>query len=132
MGETFVVDVACKTQVWECDPCPAAPPPRAGQPGRPRTRAQPKATGAKAVRVDRLTARRFAREARAVTIRDATKGPRQARVWVCQVWVWDGQAPAARARLLVVRQDDDGTCKYSLSDAPATTTWARLAYKLLS
>ncbi len=128
MGETFLVDVACKTQVWECDPCPQVPTASAGQPGRPRTRAQPKAKGAKAVRVDRLTARRFTSAAREVTIRDATKGPRQAPVWVCPVWVWDGQAPAARERLLVVRQDEDGTFKYSLSNAPADTSWERLAY----
>ena len=128
MGETFMVDVACKTQVWECDPCPQVPTASVGQPGRPRTRAQPKAKGPKAVRVDRLTARRFKSEAREVTIRDATKGPRQAPVWVCPVWVWDGQAPAARERLLVVRQDEDGTFKYSLSNAPADTSWERLAY----
>lgn len=128
MDETFMVDVACKTRVWECDPFPQTPTASAGQRGRPRTRAQPKAQGAKAVRVDRLTARRFKSETREVTIRDATKGPRQAPVWVCPVWVWDGKAPAARERLLVVRQDEDGTFKYSLSNAPADTPWEQLAY----
>ena len=123
-----MVDVACKTTVWTRDPCPQAPAPSAGQPGRPRTRAQPKAPGDKAVRVDRLTADHFEREARKVTIRAATKGPRQARVWVCPVWAWDGKTPAARARLLVVRQDADGTFKYSLSNASAATSWERLAY----
>ena len=128
MGETFMVDVACKTRVWESDPGPQAPTTSAGQPKRARRRAEPKANGAKAVRVDRLTARCFESEAREVTIRDATKGPRQARVWVKRVWVWDKQEPTARARLLVVRQDEDGTFKYSLSNAPADTSWERLAY----
>ena len=62
-----------------------------------------------------------------MTIRAATKGPREARVWVCPVWVWDRKTPAARARLLVVRQDEDDTFKYSLSNAAANTTWERLA-----
>ncbi len=128
LGEVFMVDVACKTAVWTRDPGPQAPAPSAGHRGRPRTRVQPKAKGDKAVRVDRLTADHFEREAREVTIRDATKGPRQARVWVCPVWEWDGKTPAARARLLVVRQDADGTFKYSLSNASTATSWERLAY----
>jgi SRSO17 transposase len=128
LGETFVVDVACKTKVWTHDPCPPAPTPDDGASSRPRTRARPTARADKAVRVDRLTARRFAAEAREVTIRDATKGPRQARVWVCSVWTWDGKTPNARARLLIVRQDADGTFKYSLSNAPSDTAWERLAY----
>jgi SRSO17 transposase len=54
MDETFMVDVACKARVWESGPCPPAPTTSAGQPKRSRRRAQPKAKGAKAVRVDRL------------------------------------------------------------------------------
>lgn len=128
LGEVFMVDVACKTKVWTSAPCPQAPASSAGQPGRPRKRTQPKTPGHKALRVDRLTATHFERAAREVTIREATKGPREARIWVRPVWVWDGKTSAARARLLVVRQDADGTCKYSLSDAAADTPWERLAF----
>ena len=39
-----------------------------------------------------------------------------------------GRTPAARTRLLVVRQDADGTGKYSLSNAPPDTPWERLAF----
>lgn len=128
LGEIFLVDVACKTKVWTSDPCAPSPATGAGLRDGARQPATPKAPGGAAVRVDRLTAARFAEEARAVTIRAATKGPREARVWVCPVWVWDRKTPAARVRLLVVRQDDDGTFKYSLSNAAANTTWERLAY----
>ena len=128
LGEIFVVDVACKTRVWTRDPCRLTPTPAAGESRRPRHRAKPPTKTEKTVRVDRLTAQRFEAEARTVTIRDATKGPRQARVWVCLVWTWDGTAPTARARLLIVRQDADGTFKYSLSNAPSATSWERLAY----
>jgi len=42
--------------------------------------------------------------------------------------VWDSQSPAARPRLLIVRQEADGTSKYSLSNAPADIAWERLVY----
>jgi SRSO17 transposase len=128
MGETFVMDVACALKVWEDDPGPQLPPAKPGRRGRPRKRAQAVPASSKAVRVDMLTTRHFAAEAREVPIRDATKGPLQAKVWVRPVWVWDGKSPAARRRLLVVRQEADGTFKYSLSNAAADTPWERLAY----
>jgi FOG: Transposase len=127
-GETFLMDVACNSRVWESDPGPQLPPPKPGRKGRPRRRPAASSATAKAVRIDGLTARSFAAEAREVTIRDATKGPLQAKLWVRRVWVWDGKSPAARPRLLIVRQEADGTFKYSLSNVPADTPWARLAY----
>lgn len=128
MGEVFLLDVASNLRVWESDPSPQVPPPRAGKNGRPRTRAQASPRAAKAEQVGTFTARYFSTEARKVTIRDATKGPLRAQVWVRPVWVWDGASPAARARLLVVRQEADGTFRYSLSNAAAETAWERLAY----
>jgi len=129
MGEVFLMDVASNLRVWESDPCPQLPPPSAGKKGgRPRIRAQASQPAAKAEKVETLTARCFAAEAREVTIRDATKGALHARVWVRPVWVWDGKSPAARARLLVVRQEADGAFKYSLCNAAADTPWERLAY----
>jgi len=127
-GETFLMDVAGNLRVWENDPGPQLPLPKPGRKGRPRTRAQAVPAEAKAVRIDVLTARHFAAEAREVTIRDATKGPLHAQLWVRSVWVWDGKSPAARQRLLIVRQEADGTFKYSLSNAAADTPWERLAY----
>lgn len=128
MGETFLMDVACKLRVWENDPGPQLPRPNPGRKGRRRKRDQAVPASAKTVRVDALTTRYFAAEAREVTTRDATKGPLQAKVWVRPVWVWDGKSPKARRRLLIVRQEADGTFKYSLSNAAADTPWERLAY----
>jgi SRSO17 transposase len=126
--EVFLMDVASNLRVWESDPCPQVPPPSVGQKGRPRIRAKASQGAAKAGKVETLTGRYFAAEAREVTTRDATKGSLHAMVWVRPVWVWDGKSPAARARLLVVRQEADGTFKYSLSNAAADTPWERLAY----
>jgi len=126
-GEVFLMDVASNLRVWTADPCPPVAPPASGGRGRPRARRQAQ-PAAEAVKVDALTQRHFATEARELAVRDATKGELRARIWVRQVWVWDGEAPTARARLLVVRQEADGTFKYSLSNAPADTPWERLAY----
>ena len=128
LGEVFLMDVASNMQVWESDPSPQLPSPSPGKNGRPRTRARVNPRAPKAVSVKTLTARCFKAEAREVTIRDATKGSLRAPLWVRPIWVWDGQAPTARRRLLIVRQEADGTFKYSMSNAAADTTWERLAY----
>lgn len=128
LGEVFLMDVARNMRVWESDPCPQPPTPSPGKTGRPRTRAQAGVRTAKAVKIETLTLRRFALEAHEVAIRDSTKGALRARLWVRAVWVWDGTSPTTRARLLVVREEADGTFKYSMSNAPADTPWERLAY----
>lgn len=42
--------------------------------------------------------------------------------------MWVEPHQRARAHLLVVREDADGSFKYSLSNASADTVWERLAY----
>lgn len=128
LGEVFLLDVASNLRVWGHDPRPQPPASSPGQPGRPRTRTRPAAATAQAVKIATLTQRDFAAHAREVIIRDATKGTLRARLWVRPVWVWDGSASTARARLLIVRAEGDGTFKYSLSNAAADTSWERLAY----
>lgn len=128
LGEFFLMDVASNMRVWTSDPSPQLPPPSPGKHGRPRTRAQATAGAGKTVSVKTLSAQCFTAEAREVTIRDATKGPLRALLWMRSVWVWDGKSATARTRLLIVRQEADGTFKYSLSNAPADTPWERLAY----
>jgi SRSO17 transposase len=127
LGEVFLMDVASNMRIWASDPGPR-PPPEKGKHGRPRTRAQAAAGAAKAVSVKTLTAQCFAAEAREVVIRDATKGPLRAPLWVRPIWVWDGKSSSARPRRLIVRQEADGTFKYSMSNAAPDTPWERLAY----
>ena len=128
LGEVFLMDVASNMRVWTSDPGPQLPPPSPGKNGRPRTRAQATAGALKAVSVQTLTVQSFSAEAREVAIRAATKGPLRAPLWVRAVWVWDGKSSTARPRLLIVRQEADGTFKYSMSNAAAETPWERLAY----
>jgi len=128
LGEVFLMDVASNMRVWTRDPGPQLPLPSPGKNGRPRTRAQATPGAVKAVSVKTLTAQCFTAEAREVAIRTATKGPLRACLWVRSVWVWDGKSSKARPRLLIVRQEADGTFKYSMSNAAADTPWERLAY----
>lgn len=127
LGETFLMDVASNLKVWVEDPAPQPPP--ANPRGRPATRAQAGAATARAQSVAALSATHFEKESRPLTLRETTKGPLRARLWVRRVWLWDGRHETrARARLLVVRREADGSHKYSLSNAPATTAWTRLGF----
>lgn len=128
LAEIFLMDVNRTLPVWENDPCPQLPEQGAGARGRPRTRARSTQRSLQTMNVEALTTRDFAAQARTVTIRDTTKGELRARVWVRPVWLWDGKSSAARARLLVVREEADGAFKFSLTNAAAATTWERLAY----
>src|SRR5208282_4743637 len=65
---------------------------------------------------------------REMLLRASTRGPLRATIWVKAVWPWEPADPQARRRFLVVRQEQDGTFKYSLSNAAADTAWERLAY----
>jgi hypothetical protein len=62
-------------------------------------------------------------------LRQSTRGPLRARIWVKAVWQWEPTDAAARPRLLVVRQEQDGTFKYSLSNAAQDSAWEQLAYR---
>ena len=142
LGETFLMDVASNLKVWDADPCPqppAAPPARPStdphlsppppRRGRPATRAKASRAAAQSHSVSELAARHFEKENRQLTLRETTKGPLRARLWVRPVWLWDAHHETrARARLLIVRREADGSHKYSLSNAPSSTAWTRLGY----
>ena len=125
-GETFLMDVASTLKVWDRDPCPRVPatPARRGRPSSVQV-AKP---GAIYQTVAEWTAQKFAAHSRVVRLRSTTKEPLEYRLWVQEVWQWEKGRGAARRRLLIVRQEADGTHKYSLSNAPADTTWERLGY----
>ena len=68
----------------------------------------------------------FAAESRELLLRESTRGPLRARLWVQPVWQWAPADPVARRRLLIIRREADGTFKYSLSNAVTDTPWERL------
>ncbi len=69
----------------------------------------------------------FAAESREMTLRESTRGALRAKIWVREVWQREPSDARARHRLLVVRQEQDGTFKHSLSNASRQTSPERLA-----
>jgi SRSO17 transposase len=126
-GEIFLMDINSTHQLWDRDPAGTVPTSAAGV-GRPRT--QRVLTDCQAVKKSaaQWAAAHLAKEGRVMLLRASTRGPLRAKIWVKAVWQWEPTDPQARRRLLVVRQEQDGTFKYSLSNAAADTTWERLAY----
>ena len=125
LGETFLMDIASNHTLWDADPCPRLP---AVARGRPATRTRAGNARARAWKASTLSAAHFEKESRLLTLRQTTKGPLRARLWVRKVWQWEPGEERARERLLVVRREADGTHKYSLSNAAADTAWERLGF----
>lgn len=131
-GEVFLMDVASTVKVWTRDPCPIQPQPlrikEGAVKGRPLTRTKASDGGARYVTVAALAKEEFHDHARIITVRESTKGKLKYRIWVKEVWQWERGQSKARRRLLVVREEDDGSFKYSLTNAAANTSWERLGF----
>jgi SRSO17 transposase len=124
LGETFLMDVCSTLQLYATDPGlhrPKMGRPAKGAPAAPKSAARVRT-------VAQWTQQYFAAESRGVTVRETTRGVLRARLWVKALWQWDGSSAAARPRLLIVRQEEDGTFKYSLSNCSKEMTWERLGY----
>jgi len=127
-GETFVGDVHVSTKVWASRPSLERPAPGAGK-GRPRTRTKLSAKNrARYLTVEELCGELCGRESREVTVRGTAKGKLRVGFWAKEVWSWEPGWPEARRRVLLVRQEADGSFKYTLTNMPADTPWGRLAY----
>jgi SRSO17 transposase len=127
LGETFLMDVSSNMHLYETDPRLQAKP----EPPFKMGRASNTKGGGKGFRsrtAEALVKERFERESRTISVRQTTKGLMRVKIWVAEVWQWEGNGAEARKRLLVVRREKDGTFKYSLSNAPAKTSWDRLGY----
>lgn len=106
LGLTWLMDVACTTRVWEKKP------------------------GAKdkSKSVKDLVAAKFESRHREVVIRQTSQGPLRAKMWSVPVWVCASGEEGWCQRLLVVRQEADGSFKYSMSNAAPETPLERLGY----
>jgi SRSO17 transposase len=126
LGEVFLMDINRNHYLWDRDPLGEVPPAAAGR-GRPPTRraAHPQAQRRSAAE---WAASSFAAGGRTITLRDSTRGALVAKLWAMPVWQWEPADRRARRRWLVVRQEQDGTFKYSLSNAAEQVGWERLGY----
>ena len=126
-GEIFLMDINSTHQLWDRDPAGTVPASVEGA-GRPRTRrvaANPEAVKQSAAQWAQT---HMAAEGRELFLRASTRGPLRAKIRVKEVWQWEPADAQGRRRFLVVRQEQDGAFKYSLSNAAPNTTWERLAY----
>jgi SRSO17 transposase len=106
LGLTWLMDVACTTGVWKKKP---------GAKDKSRS-------------VKDLVAVHFEGNHREVVIRQTSQGPLRAKMWATPVWVSSSGWAGAHQRLLVVRQEADGSFKYSMSNAAPETSLERLGY----
>ena len=130
-GERFMADVRKNYKIWTECPKLEVPAKPASQRGRrcKRARLRNEKQKEKYVRVDEYVEANFATCHRDISYRQGSKGELCARIWVKDVWVWEARwSGGPRKRRLVVRQDEAGEFKYSLTNLPSTHGWKRLAY----
>lgn len=124
--EIFVADVHKDQRIYLEDPNPIIPEPKSNRGRRPtRLVAQ-----IEPIRVDKWTAEQPQSAWELMAIREGSQG----KIWVeilhRRVWVWDGQKERAHFWHLIVRREIGAhkEIKYSLSNAPESTTTERLAF----
>lgn len=124
-GEIFVADVHSNQRIYLEDPKPWIPK-RKGNRGRHPSKAITQCDPIEVAKwAEEQTESAWCRE----ELRNGTKGRLIVEVLHRDVWLWDGKEAQARHWRLIVRREctDRNEIKYSLSNAPESTTVHRLA-----
>jgi len=125
MHEIFMVDVHKDQHIYLQDPKPFVP---AAKPGKGRKPKKLKAQ-TKPMRVDKWAEKQPDDRWQRTYVRDTTKGKLLVDILHRRVWLWDGEESKAHCRHLIVRREVRGNkVKYSLCNAPASTSVRRLAF----
>lgn len=131
MGERFMGDIHSNLKVWlEC-PAPERLASTERKRGRPARRGEHKPALDRTLyqRVDKICRDNFDKESKEVGFRQGSKGALSGRFYTRIIWTWDGHADSLpRQRTLIVREDESGDLKYSLTNLPPETQLKRLAY----
>src|SRR5271156_2218834 len=122
-----MMDASMAACVWDADPQPSLPEAQ-GKKGRPRKAQQAGNAQARRWKLADLLQERFAQHAREVVIRKSSQGELRAKVWVCEVWLWEDRSAAPLARRLVARERAGGEIKVSWTNAPKDMSDEELAY----
>lgn len=124
-NEIFMADVHKDQTIYFEDPAPYLPEKKSK--GRP-----PKLIVASSVsmRVDKWAASRPEESWQRIAFRESTKGRLQADFLTLRVWTWNESEATGRLRHLIVRREIGAKeeIKYSLSNAPESTSIERLAF----
>lgn len=124
-GEVFMADVHKDQFIYLEDPAPYVP----EKNGKGRTPTQLVAA-APPLRVDQWAASQSEESWQRIAFRESTKGRLQADFLTQRIWTWNKSESKGRLRILIVRREIGAKeeIKYSLSNAPADTSIARLAF----
>jgi SRSO17 transposase len=130
-GERSMADIHSNHKVWLEFRILEKPTPRTGKRGRPATKLKLAASPDRSLyqRVDRICSDHFEQNSEEVSFRAGAKGQLSGRFYKRVVWTWDeknGSQP--RRRILIIREDESGDLKYSLTNFPPETSLNRLAY----
>jgi SRSO17 transposase len=125
-GELFVADVHKDQPIYLEDPAPYIPERKSA---KGRTPSLYK-TNSTAIEVQAWAAAQPEETWKRIATRNSTKGILLVDVLVQRVWVWNKEEVRARQWSLIVRREVDSreTIKYSLSNAPESTSAERLAF----
>lgn len=125
-GNIFMGDIHRDHFIYLEDPKPYLPSRKSGT-GRKPTRLK---SNVKPIRVDEWVEQQADNAWQRLTARDTTKGKLIVDILHHKVWLWDGKEKAARHWHLIVRREitSPHKVKYSLSNAPSSTSVGRLAY----
>lgn len=125
-GECYVLDVHHDETVYLEAPCPYIPPKKPGQ-GRTPTRYQ---VDMKGITVKELSSHLDEACFKEFCFRNGSKGGIRRKVWVQEVYTWNGEEATPRKEGLIVSKNLDGTeVKYSLCHEQAGfSNWCELLY----
>ena len=125
-GEQFVADVHKDQAIYLEDPKPYVPQRNSSKGRTPSQRI----TDIPSITVEAWAAKQSEDSWQRITTRDSTKGKLMVDILISQVWIWNREECTSRQWRLVVRREvaAKDTIKYSLSNAPESTSVDRLAY----
>jgi SRSO17 transposase len=130
-GERFMADIHSNHKVWlEC-PVLEPPSPQRGKRGRPTTKWTLAANDERSLyqRVDRIAQDHFNKDSNEVSFREGAQGSLTGRFYQRAIWTWDEKTSSPpRQRILLIREDESGDLKYSLTNILPGTSLKRLAY----
>jgi len=125
MHEIFMVDVHKDQHIYLEDPKPFIP---ATKPGKGRKPKKLKAQ-TEPIRVDKWAEKQPNDRWQRTYVRDTTKGKLRVDILHQRVWLWDGEESKAHCWHLIARRElGKKKIKYSLSNAPESTSVKRLAF----
>ena len=125
MHEIFMVDVHKNQRIYLEDPDPVVPPPKSHK-GRKPTKLKAQIP---AIRADQWAAQQANENWQRIHVRGTTKGKLLVDILHKRIWLWDGEESRAHCWHLVLRREvDSKKIKYSLSNAPKSTSLKRLAF----